>query len=65
MDQVKSYATLKFRKNEVFVSNMYRHPDPSLDSLSRLFLAKSHPCFKDDNFGSLIDGNLFYTAINR
>ena len=34
MDHVKSYETLKFRKNEVFVSFMYRHPDPSLDSLS-------------------------------
>ena len=32
MDHVKSYETLKFRKNEVFVSLMY--PDPSLDSLS-------------------------------
>ena len=41
IDQVKSYATLKFRKNEVFVSKMCRDPDPSL-SLSpdpRLFLA--------------------------
>ena len=34
IDQVKSYATLKFRKNEVFVSKMHRYPDPSLDSLS-------------------------------
>ena len=34
MDQVKSYATLKFRKNEVFVSYMYRQPDPSLSRLS-------------------------------
>ena len=34
MDHVKSYATSKFRKNEVFVSKMYRHPDPPLDSLS-------------------------------
>ena len=36
IDHVKSYATLKFRKNEVFVSKMHRYPDPSL---SRLFLA--------------------------
>ena len=34
IDQVKSYATLKFRKNEVFVSKMYRYPDPSRLSLS-------------------------------
>ena len=34
IDQVKSYATLKFRKNEVFVSKVHRYPDPSLDSLS-------------------------------
>ena len=33
IDQVKSYATLKFRKNGVFVSKMHRYPDPSLDSL--------------------------------
>ena len=38
MDHIKSYATSKFRKNEVFVSKMHRYPDPSL-SLSRLFLA--------------------------
>ena len=30
MDLVKSYARLKFRKNEVFVSKMHRYPDPSL-----------------------------------
>ena len=34
MDHIKSYATSKFRKNEVFVSKMHRYPDPSL-SLSR------------------------------
>ena len=34
IDQVKSYATLKLRKNGVFVSKIYRYPDPSLDSLS-------------------------------
>ena len=40
MDLVKSYARLKFPKNEVFVSKMHRYPDPSLSlSLSRLFLA--------------------------
>ena len=42
MDHIKSYATPKFRKNEVFVSKMHRYPDPSLSlslSLSRLFLA--------------------------
>ena len=71
IDQVKSYATLKFRKNEVFVSKMHRYPDPSLDSLSlslslpRLFLAKSHVCLTDNNFSSIIDRKLFYTAINR
>ena len=37
MDHVESYATLKFRKNEVFVSKMFRHPDPSL-SLSLVSL---------------------------
>ena len=41
IDQVKSYATLKFRKNEVFVSKMYRYPDPSLETIfslkSRMF----------------------------
>ena len=26
---------------------------------------KSYLFFKDDNFGSLIDGNLFHAAINR
>ena len=31
---VKSYATLKFRKIEVFVSKMFRDPDPSLSRLS-------------------------------
>ena len=30
IDHVESYARLKFRKNEVFVSKMFRHPDPSL-----------------------------------
>ena len=65
MHHIKSYATSKFGKNEVFVSKMHRYPDPSLDSLPRLFLAQSHPCFKNDNFGSLKDGKLFYTAINR
>ena len=40
MDQVKSYATLKFRKNEVFVSKMHRYPDPSL-SLETIFSLKS------------------------
>ena len=30
MDHIKSYATSKFRKNEVFVSKMHRYPDPSL-----------------------------------
>ena len=45
IDHVESYARLKFRKNEVFVSKMFRHPDPSLSlslSLSpdpRLFSA--------------------------
>ena len=38
MDHIKSYATSKFGKNEVFVSKMHRYSDPSL-SLSRLFLA--------------------------
>ena len=37
IDHVKSYATLKFRKNEVFVSKMLRHPDPSLSPDPRLF----------------------------
>ena len=41
MDHVKSYEMLKFRKNEVFVSYMYRHPDPSL-SLETIFSLKSH-----------------------
>ena len=49
IDQVKSYATLKFRKNEVFVSKMHRYPDPSLDSVSlspeTIFSLKS-PMFK-------------------
>ena len=62
MDLVKSYARLKFRKNEVFVSKMHRYPDPSL---SRLFLALSHACLKDYNFSSIIDRNLFYTVIIR
>ena len=40
IDHVKSYATLKFRENEVFVSKMFRHPDPSLSlSLSSLSLS--------------------------
>ena len=50
IDQVKSNATLKFRKNEVFVSKMHRYPDPSLP---RLFLAKSHVCLTDNNFSSI------------
>ena len=41
IDQVKSYATLKFRKNEVFVSKMHRYPDPSLDSPGTIFSLKS------------------------
>ena len=40
MDRIKSYATLKFRKNEVFVSKMHRYPDPSL-SLETIFSLKS------------------------
>ena len=40
MDLVKSYARLKFRKNEVFVSKMHRYPDPSL-SLETIFSLKS------------------------
>ena len=44
MDHIKSYATSKFRKNEVFVSQMYRHPDPPL-SLETIFSLKS-PMFK-------------------
>ena len=34
-------------------------------SLPRLFLAQSHPCLKGNNSSSIIDRNLFYTAINR
>ena len=44
MDHIKSYATSKFRKNEVFVSKMHRYPDPSL-SLETIFSLKS-PMFK-------------------
>ena len=43
-DHIKSYATSKFRKNEVFVSKMHRYPDPSL-SLETIFSLKS-PMFK-------------------
>ena len=46
MDHIKSYATSKFRKNEVFVSKMHRYPDPSLSlSLETIFSLKS-PMFK-------------------
>ena len=65
---VKSYATLKFRKIEVFVSKMFRDPDPSL-SLSRLSLSRSeticHPSSTGNSLSSIIDRDLFYTAINR
>ena len=43
IDHVESYARLKFRKNEVFASKMFRHPDPSL-SLS-LSLSRSETIF--------------------
>ena len=47
MDHIKSYATSKFRKNEVFVSKMHRYPDPSLSlSLETIFSLKSIICFK-------------------
>ena len=63
MCYVKSYATLKFRKIEVFVSKMFRHPDPSL-SLSRSETI-CHPSSTGNSLSSIIDRDLFYTAINR
>ena len=66
IDHGKSYATLKFHKNEVFVSKMFRHPDPPLVSLS---LSRSetiyHPSSTGNSLSSIIDRDLFYTAINR
>ena len=64
MDHVKSYATLKFRKNEVFVSKMFRYPDPSLSRLSRSETI-CHPSSTGNSFSSIIDRNSFYTAINK
>ena len=60
----KSYATLKFRKIEVFVSKMFRDPDPSLSSLSRSETI-CHPSSTGNSLSSIIDRDLFYTAINR
>ena len=62
IDQVKSYAKLKFCKIEVFVSKYVHeiYPDDPI-----LFLPKSRPCFRNDRFGSMIDRNFFYTAIER
>ena len=68
MDHVESYATLKFRKNEVFVSKMFRHPDPSLSLVSLSFSRSEticHPSSTGNNLSSIIDRDLFYTAINR
>ena len=66
IDHVKSYATVKFRKNEVFVSKMFRHPDPSL-SLSSLSRSETicNPSSTGNSLSSVIDRDLFYTAINR
>ena len=63
---VKSYATSKFRKIEVFVSKMFRDPDPSL-SLSCLSRSETicHPSLIGNSLSSIIDRDLFYTAINR
>ena len=63
VDQNKSYARLKFRKIEVFVSKRgttYIHPV----SRGHIF-TKSHPCLSDHNFGSIKDGDLINTAIDR
>ena len=62
--QVKSYATSKFPKIEVFVSKMFRDPDPSLSRLSRSETI-CHPSLIGNSLSSIIDGDLFYTAINR
>ena len=61
---VKSYATLKFRNIEVFVSKMFRHPDPSLSSLSRSEIIYN-PSSTGNSLNSIIDRDFLYTAIDR
>ena len=57
VDQVKSYARSKFRKNAAFVSTWV--------TISRHNFAKSHTCLAEHNLSSLIDTNLIKTAIDR
>ena len=66
VDQVKSYARLKFRKNAAFVSKWVTISRPESLSLERGHnFAKSHPCLIEHNFSSIIDINLINTAIDR
>ena len=66
--QVKSYATLKFRKNAVFVSIRVTTYIPTRIPLERERghnFAKSHTCLEEHNLSSLIDINLIKTVIDR
>ena len=69
VDQIKSYARLKFRKNAVFVSIwVTTYNIPTRISLSRERghnFAKSHTYLEEHNLSSLIDINLIKTAIDR
>ena len=67
VDQNKSYARLKFRKNAAFVSKwvtIISRPDPLSRERGHNF-AKSHTCLEEDNLSSLIDINLIKTTIDR
>ena len=60
VDQNKSYARLKFRKNAAFVSKwvtIISRPDPLERERGHNF-AKSHPCLKEHNFSSEEDSDL-------
>ena len=63
IDWARSYTRLKFRKIAVFVSKCStRYISTTTTTTARYFFRLS---LSDNNFGSIIDGKMFFTAFDR
>ena len=62
IDWARSYTRLKFREIAVFVSKCSTRYISTTTTTARYFFRLS---LSDNNFGSIIDGKMFFTAFDR